>query len=71
MAGFLKTSIGPLAKNILDTFSQALLLPMQLMNKMMTAGMSMLDGNGIYWILGIGVVVVVGGGIVYYKFTHK
>ena len=40
---FFKGTVGPLAKNILDTFSQALLMPMQLMNKLMTAGMNTLN----------------------------
>ena len=47
-----------------------IMLPLKLMNKLSTDAMSMLDGSGIYWLLGIGAVVVIGGGIIYFKATH-
>ena len=44
---------------------------MQFMQKLMTTGMSALDGSGIYMFIGIIAVVGIGGGIIYYKVTHK
>ena len=71
VGNFFKGTIGPIANDLLHTVSQGFLLPMQFMQKLMTTGMSALDGSGLYMFIGIIGVVAIGGGIIYYKVTHK
>jgi len=67
VAGFFKGTIGPLVKNIFDTFVTA---PMNFIKSLYTAGANLLSGNGLtYLLLGIGGLVIVGG-VVYYQ-TNK
>ena len=71
VGGFFKGTIGPIANDLIHTVSQGVLLPFQFMNKMMSTGMSVLDGNGLYMFIGIIAIVGIGGSIIYYKFTRK
>jgi len=65
--GFLKNDLGPIAKDILHTFSSSLMAPTKFITQMFTSlgqgASNILSGNGIYIIVAI---VVVGGGVAYY-----
>ena len=71
VGGFFKNTVGPIANDLIHTFSVTFTAIPKLMNSLFKAGENVLSGNGIYYLIGIGAVVVVGGGIVYYKVTHK
>ena len=70
VGGFINNTVSPFANEFFTMFKESMMLPRELANAMFKQAVNLVQGNGIYWVIGIGMVCIVGGGIVYYKATH-
>ena len=67
VAGFFKNTVGPVVQNLIDI---VVVLPLQMIKNLFSAGNNVLSGNGLYYLIGGIFVVTVVGGVIYYKMTH-